>query len=192
MNDVLRPSPRMPALDTKLPESMVHLLTEWNNRGLVAFAVCNKKHWPGNIRQCFSKRKYLYDTIVSRATLDDSSLDAAAGALDRSRVPKTMGNFLKELQKSDPSITRRQRRPRAEEEEPPPRPPPPLRSPPASRTCRPPQLVTPRGGFRRRRPQGSRQNPIMMMDGQYPMRTIPPIPWEATGHTSGRNNFDIY
>jgi hypothetical protein len=52
--------------------------------------------------------------------------------------------------------------------------------------------VTPRGGFRRRRPQGSRQNPIMMMDGQYPMRTIPPIPWEATGHTSGCNNFDIY
>jgi hypothetical protein len=167
---------------------MVHLLTEWNNRGLVDFALCNKKAWPGNIRQCFSKRKYLYDTIVARATLDDSTLEIAAGALDCSRVPVTMGNFLKELQKTDPHITRRQRRPRTEEE-PPPRPPPPLRQ-----NRRRPAPVTPRrpqGGFRR--PQGSRHNPIMMMDGPYPMRTPPAnIPWEATGHTSGRNNFDVY
>jgi hypothetical protein len=186
MNDVLRPSPRMPALDTKLPESMVHLLTEWKNRGLVSFATCNKKAWPGNIRQCFAKRKYLYDTIVARSSLDESSLEAAAGSLDRDRDRRTMGNFLKALQKNDPGITRRQRRPREEEEPPPPRSPPPLRTP-TTTTARQRRQVTP--GSRLPRPRGSRQNPILMMDGPRPMHMMPNIPWEATGYTSGRNNF---
>jgi hypothetical protein len=36
---------------------MVHLLTEWNNRGLVDFALCNKKAWPGNIREMLLQEK---------------------------------------------------------------------------------------------------------------------------------------
>jgi hypothetical protein len=91
-----------------------------------------------SVAQAFTKRKYLYDTIVQRCE-PQQRLEDAAASLDRARGTMTMTAFHRHLHAADESIVRRRRRrDDSEEEVPRRRAPPPLPAPRPARRHRPP------------------------------------------------------
>jgi hypothetical protein len=71
VNQALRNEPRPPPFPSNLPKSMLELLTEWEETyqlGQYTPRNVDKSHWPQPLRQSLSKRKYLHDKIVARAT----------------------------------------------------------------------------------------------------------------------------
>jgi hypothetical protein len=108
----LRQNPRIPAIPQKIPRSCVELLQGHESLGLHWLVNASKGHWPAPVRLAFSRRQYLYNTIVERARLlqgdeFENKKKRAAERLDNERHGKTIPTFLSYLKENDGRTRRR-------------------------------------------------------------------------------------
>lgn len=102
----------MPTMSRNMPNTLVGVIDEWENRGLDAFRDADVKQWPGPIRTAYGRRKYLKDHIFQKWNGDESmSLREAARRIDKDeRKKKTVSQYLSEIRAGDTKIPRRKRK----------------------------------------------------------------------------------
>ena len=110
INDALRPSERIPAFNTKMPESFFALLKEWENQAMESHRHAKKTSWPRNLQIAFSKRRYLFDQIKKGTENGRKSLEQAAQHLDNQRGKEKLTQFYDRIRKLDSTISRRKRK----------------------------------------------------------------------------------
>jgi hypothetical protein len=108
VNSVLRPSSLIPPINCKLPSSFTELLVEHIQCKLSTFQHSRtKQDWGNAKRIAFSKRTYLYNKILLKATGFRSSdtleekLRRAAEVLDSVRKNTSLSAFLRTLKQQD-------------------------------------------------------------------------------------------
>ena len=109
------PSSRLPAFGSSMPKSLVLLLAEWQSRDLNTYRSFKFQAGDNALAQGYGKRKYLFDTIASKALIDGSTVEEAAVALDRVRMAekKTVTKYYRDLLGADDCLVRRAKRPKA-------------------------------------------------------------------------------
>lgn len=117
VNNALQNAPIVPPIPTQLPQSLQQLVQQHFEHRLQNFNNSCKAHWPSNIRQAFSKRKYLFSYIEDRAvrlrgpeTIQAKMMLVALRLDQTERAGQSVDKFMTTLRNADPN--RRHRRPR--------------------------------------------------------------------------------
>ena len=118
VNNALRNTPKVPAIPVNLPESMMQLLNDHEKYYFLTKykSPSTRRHWPPALKNAYSRRQYLYDTLVRRAerircqrTLESQKLEAAQRMDDEMKkynIANT-SQYYTFLKKNDPSTKRR-------------------------------------------------------------------------------------
>ena len=102
--------PQVPCFDEKLPESMINLLNEHEDRNLMCFHNGKKTEWTNKMQLTFGKRKYLYGAIVARVTgNEDKESTANAMDLQRKALNMNLAQYLVHLKNEDGKTKKRRR-----------------------------------------------------------------------------------
>jgi hypothetical protein len=122
INDALQNAPMVPPIPTQLPQSMHDLVVQHYDLKLENYNHSCKAHWPSNIQQAFSKRKYLFNYVYDKAarlrgpdTLK-TKMHQMATRLDTERGDLSMDKFMNMVRNADPN--RKRRRPRQQQQQP--------------------------------------------------------------------------
>ena len=83
---VLRATPRVPAVGGTLPKSWIACLDEWEASRLGEFISVSQRGWEHRLRTRFNKRRSIYQEIGRHSQFRDCSLQEAAIDLDEIRV----------------------------------------------------------------------------------------------------------
>ena len=119
--DMLRPRPLIPAIPPAMPKSMMQLLAEHDEYlSLGQYAVpSSRRNWSAPTKLAYSRRRYLYDILVKRASQMRNALDMQgrkrrmAAIMDEEMRSKDLCNtsqYMKYLKSLDSTTKKRTRR----------------------------------------------------------------------------------
>ena len=115
VTDMLRPRPLIPPIPSAMPQSMTQLLAENEYLGLGAYGLpSSRQSWPLRTKMAYSRRKYLYDILTTRATqMRNTTLDMQgrqrhiAANMDQEMKSRDLCNtsqYMKYLKSSDAAM----------------------------------------------------------------------------------------
>ena len=98
LSDVIRNTPKFPVFPPSLPKSIVDMHSQYVSHDLLRWETCKMTGWPSNVKQAFSRRKYLNNKIRGRAMVlhhgsFDQRLLRAAENMDEERKCRGMSVF---------------------------------------------------------------------------------------------------
>lgn len=124
VNDALQNVPTVPPIPTQLPRSLQELVVQHYDNRLEQYNNSCKAHWPSNIQQAFSKRKYLFNYIQVRAarmrgtdTIKNKMVITAIRIDQTERENVSVDKFLTMVRNSDPQRKKRNRLPRPRQQQ---------------------------------------------------------------------------
>ena len=120
VDEVLRNSSRVPTFPPSLPRSMQGMLHEYVEYKLSRWETAKMSGWPSNVKQAFSRRKYVNNVMKGRAMIlhhgsFEQRLIRAVDNMENERksLGKSVFTYIVYLKENDPSVKTRKRKERS-------------------------------------------------------------------------------
>ena len=117
LTEVLRSTEKVPVFPPSLPKTMKGLLNEYERFQLSRWETAKMSQWPGNVKQAFSRRKYMNNVMKSRAMClrhgtYDQRLKRTVESMESERhsLGLSIFQYIKYLKENDPTVRSRKRK----------------------------------------------------------------------------------